>query len=71
VVGGANSRLPAELGLTDFLGGFDTVAGPPAEVKKVLDGLEQRGVSGFVSNLPGNADKHGTLRRLHKIFNKN
>ena len=70
VVGGANSRLPAELGLTDFLGGFDTVAGPPAEVKKVLDGLEQRGVSGFISNLPGNADKHGTLRRLHDIFNK-
>ena len=67
VVGGANSRLPAELGLTDFLGGFDTVAGPAAEVKKVLDGLERRGVSGFIANLPGNADKHGTLRRLAAI----
>ena len=71
VVGGANSRLPAELGLTELLGNFDTVAGPPAEVKKVLDGLEQRGVSAFISNLPGNADKHGTLRRLHQIFKKN
>jgi alkanesulfonate monooxygenase SsuD/methylene tetrahydromethanopterin reductase-like flavin-dependent oxidoreductase (luciferase family) len=70
VVGGANSRLPAELGLTDLLGGFDTVAGPPAEVKKVLDGLTQRGVAAFISNLPGNADKHGTLRRLHAVFNK-
>jgi 5,10-methylenetetrahydromethanopterin reductase len=68
VVGGANSRLPAELGLTEFLGGFDTVAGPPAEVKKVLDGLEQRGVSAFISNLPGNADKHGTLRRLNALW---
>ncbi|HEY3850859.1 MAG TPA: LLM class flavin-dependent oxidoreductase [Steroidobacteraceae bacterium] len=70
VVGGANSRLPGELGLTEFLGGFDTVAGPPAEVKKVLDGLERRGVSAFIANLPGNADKHGTLRRLHAVFNE-
>jgi hypothetical protein len=60
--------LPAELGLTEFLGGFDTVAGPPAEVKKVLDGLQQRGISAFISNLPGNADKHGTLRRLHELW---
>jgi 5,10-methylenetetrahydromethanopterin reductase len=70
VVGGANSRLPAQLGLTDFLGGFDTVVGPAVEVKKVLDGLEQRGVSGFIANLPGNADKHGTLRRLAAILKK-
>jgi 5,10-methylenetetrahydromethanopterin reductase len=68
VVGGANSRLPAQLGLTDFLGGFDTVAGPPEEVSKVLAGLEQRGVAGFIANLPGNADRHGTLRRLHDVF---
>ena len=71
VVGGANSRLPAELGLTDFLGGFDTVAGPPAEVKRILDGLEQRGVSAFIANLPGCADKHGTLRRLAALVEKN
>jgi 5,10-methylenetetrahydromethanopterin reductase len=71
VVGGANSRLPGELGLTDFLGGFDTVAGPPAEIKKVLDGLEQRGVAGFIANLPGAADKQGTLRRLAAIAKKN
>jgi 5,10-methylenetetrahydromethanopterin reductase len=68
VVGGANSRLPQELGLTDFLGGFDTVAGPPADVKSVLHGLEQRGVTAFISNLPGNADKHGTLRRLSALW---
>jgi hypothetical protein len=37
-------------------------------VKKVLDGLEQRGVSAFISNLPGNADKHGTLRRLNALW---
>jgi 5,10-methylenetetrahydromethanopterin reductase len=67
VVGGTNSRLPAELGLVELLGEFDTVAGPPAEVKKVLDGLEQRGVAAFISNLPGNADKHGTLRRLSAL----
>jgi hypothetical protein len=67
-VGGANSRLPEALGLTEFLGNFDTVAGPPSEVKKVLDGLEQRGVAAFVSNLPGNADKHGTLKRLSALW---
>jgi len=70
VVGGTNARLPEQLGLTEFLGGFDTVAGPPAEVKKVLDGLEQRGVAGFIANLPGAADKQGTLRRLAALVKK-
>ena len=67
VVGGKNARLLDELGLTEFLSQFDTVAGPPAEVKRVLDGLAARGVSTFIANLPGHADKLGTLRRLAEL----
>jgi alkanesulfonate monooxygenase SsuD/methylene tetrahydromethanopterin reductase-like flavin-dependent oxidoreductase (luciferase family) len=68
VVGGKNARLLDELGLTEFLGNFDTVAGTAEEVKRILDGLAQRGVSTFIANMPGHADKSGTLRRLSKLM---
>jgi len=68
VVGGKNARLLDELGLTEFLSQFDTVAGTPAEVKRILDGLAERGVSTFIANLPGHADKLGTLRRLAELM---
>lgn len=64
VVGGKNAQLMDELGLTEYLSQFDTVAGTPEYVADVLKGLEERGVSTFIVNMPGNADKEGTLRRL-------
>jgi hypothetical protein len=70
VVGGRNAQLLDELGLTEFLGGIDTVAGPPEEVKRILDGLTERGVSTFIANMPGHADKLGTLRRLSKLMGR-
>ena len=70
VVGGKNARLLDELGLIDFLGGFDCVAGTPDYVRGVIDGLKARGVSTFVINMPGHADKLGTLRRVSKLMGK-
>jgi alkanesulfonate monooxygenase SsuD/methylene tetrahydromethanopterin reductase-like flavin-dependent oxidoreductase (luciferase family) len=68
VVGGKNAQLLDELELTEFLGQIDTVAGTAEEVKRVLDGVAQRGVSTFIANMPGHADKLGTLRRLSKLM---
>jgi alkanesulfonate monooxygenase SsuD/methylene tetrahydromethanopterin reductase-like flavin-dependent oxidoreductase (luciferase family) len=70
VVGGKNVRLLDELGLTEFLGNIDTVAGTPAEVKRTFDGLVELGVSTFIVNLPGHADKLGTLQRLSHLLGK-
>jgi hypothetical protein len=56
--------------LIDYLGGFDCVAGTPEYVSDVIDGLEARGVSTFVINMPGHADKEGTLRRVAKLRGK-
>lgn len=70
VVGGKNARLLDELGLMEFLGQIDTVAGTPAEVRRILDGLAQRGVSTFIANMPGHADKLGTLRRLSALMGR-
>ncbi|MFA7556110.1 MAG: LLM class flavin-dependent oxidoreductase [Spongiibacteraceae bacterium] len=69
-VGGKNSQLLDELGLTDYLGQFDTIAGTPAYVAKVLSELKQRGVSTFVVNMPGHADREGTMRELANIRNQ-
>jgi len=68
VVGGKNARLLDELGLTEFLGQIDTVAGSSEEVKRILDGLAERGVSTFIANMPGHADKLGTLCRLSRLM---
>ena len=68
VVGGKNARLLDELGLTEFLGNFDTVAGTAEDIKRILDGLAERGVATFIANMPGHADKSGTLRRLSKLM---
>jgi 5,10-methylenetetrahydromethanopterin reductase len=70
VVGGKNTRLLDELGLTEFLGQFDTIAGPPDHVRDVLAGLAERGVSTFIVPLPGHADKLGTLRRLSELMGR-
>lgn len=70
VVGGKNAQLLDQLGLTEFLGQIDTVAGTPEEVRSVMDGLSQRGVSTFIANLPGHADKLGILHRLSQLMGK-
>jgi alkanesulfonate monooxygenase SsuD/methylene tetrahydromethanopterin reductase-like flavin-dependent oxidoreductase (luciferase family) len=67
VVGGNNAMLLEELGLKEYLAQFDTVVGTPEHVGGVLEQLEQRGVSGFIANMPGHADKEGTMRRLAEI----
>ena len=67
---GPARSLVEELGLTEFLGAIDTVAGTPEEVKRILDGLAERGVSTFIANMPGHADKLGTLRRLSKLMGR-
>ena len=64
VVGGKNVSLMDELGLTEFLSHYDTIAGPPDEVAATLKGLDALGVDTFFVALPGNADREGTMRRL-------
>lgn len=64
VVGGKNVKLMDELGLTEFLSHFETIAGPPEEVSSTLKEMEALGVDTFFAALPGNADREGTLRRL-------
>lgn len=70
VVGGKNARLLDELDLIDFLSDFDCVAGTPEYVRSVIDGLESRGVSTFVINMPGHADKLGTLHRVANLMGR-
>lgn len=67
VVGGKNARLLDELELTDYLGQIDTIAGSPEYVGKILQGLEERGVSTFIANMPGHADRAGTMRQLAQL----
>lgn len=64
VVGGKNVRLMEELGLTEFLSHYDTIAGPPEEVSAKLKEMEALGVDTFFVAMPGNADREGTMRRL-------
>jgi hypothetical protein len=66
VVGGKNVTLMDDLGLTEFLSDFDTIAGPPEEVAATLKEMEALGVDTFFAALPGNADREGTLRRLSR-----
>jgi alkanesulfonate monooxygenase SsuD/methylene tetrahydromethanopterin reductase-like flavin-dependent oxidoreductase (luciferase family) len=67
VVGGKNAQLLDELGLLDYLSQFDTVAGDADTVCAVLKGLKQRGVSTFIANMPGHADRAGTMQRLSEL----
>jgi alkanesulfonate monooxygenase SsuD/methylene tetrahydromethanopterin reductase-like flavin-dependent oxidoreductase (luciferase family) len=67
VVAGRNVSLLTELGLTEFLGSFDTVAGSPAEVKITYEAMRALGVDAFLSILPGHADPETNLRALAEI----
>jgi 5,10-methylenetetrahydromethanopterin reductase len=65
-VGGRNVELLNELGpeLTQFLASRDTIVGTPEEVKRVLNGLDELGVSAFITNMPGHGDRAGNMRAL-------
>jgi 5,10-methylenetetrahydromethanopterin reductase len=64
VVGGKNVALMEELGLTEFLADFDTVAGPVETVTAMLRQLEALGVSTFIAALPGHAAPLETISGL-------
>jgi len=64
VVGGRNVALMEELGLTEFLAGFDTLAGPVEAATDMLRDLEALGVSTFIAALPGHAAPLETIRGL-------
>jgi alkanesulfonate monooxygenase SsuD/methylene tetrahydromethanopterin reductase-like flavin-dependent oxidoreductase (luciferase family) len=64
VVGGKNVALMDELGLTDFLSEFETLAGPEEAATAMLRELERLGVSTFIAALPGHAAPDVTIRGL-------
>lgn len=64
VVGGKNVALMDELGLTEFLSDFDTLAGPVESATAMLRQLEAMGVSTFIAALPGHAAPLETIRGL-------
>ena len=64
VVGGRNVALMEELGLTEFLADFDTLAGPVDAAVDMLRRLEAMGVSTFIAALPGHAAPLETIRGL-------
>lgn len=64
VVGGKNVELMKELGLTEYLSEFDTLAGPVAAATDMLRKLEALGVSTFIAALPGHAAPLETIRGL-------
>lgn len=64
VVGGRNVALMEELGLTDFLAQFDTLAGPETAATDMLRKLAALGVSTFIAALPGHASPLETIRAL-------
>ena len=64
VVGGRNVALMEELGLTEYLSDFDTLAGPVESATAMLQALEDMGVSTFIAALPGHGAPLETIRGL-------
>jgi len=64
VVGGKNVALMKELGLTDYLAQFDTLAGPVENATAMMRALEGMGVSTFIAALPGHAAPLDTMHGL-------
>jgi alkanesulfonate monooxygenase SsuD/methylene tetrahydromethanopterin reductase-like flavin-dependent oxidoreductase (luciferase family) len=64
VVGGRNVALMEELGLTEYLAEFDTLAGPVESATEMLRELDAMGVSTFIAALPGHAAPLETIRGL-------
>jgi 5,10-methylenetetrahydromethanopterin reductase len=70
VPGGKNVALMRELGLAEYLGNYDVVAGTPDEVGKVMDRLETIGVDAFFITVPGHEDPESTIRAMAEILGK-
>jgi alkanesulfonate monooxygenase SsuD/methylene tetrahydromethanopterin reductase-like flavin-dependent oxidoreductase (luciferase family) len=72
VAGGKNARMLDALdpALKEFLAAADTIMGTEEEVQAVLDGLRNLGVTAFITNMPGHADRQGNMRALARLFNK-
>lgn len=64
VVGGKNVQLMDEMGLTQFLQDFDTIAGPEEHLTQVMRDMEALGVSTLIAALPGHADPLVTIRGM-------
>ncbi|MBB35888.1 MAG: methylene-tetrahydromethanopterin reductase [Hirschia sp.] len=64
VVGGKNVQLMDEMGLTEFLQDFDTIAGPEEHMTEVMRKLDNMGVSTLIAALPGHADPLVTISGL-------
>lgn len=64
VAGGRNVALMEELGLTEYLAEFDTLAGPVESATEMLRALDAMGVSTFIAALPGHAAPLETIRGL-------
>ena len=64
VPGSSNGRLVEELGLADYLAGFNSIAGTPEEVRTIVNHVASRGISRLMCALPGISDRIGTMRRL-------
>lgn len=70
IPGGKNVALMRELGLSEFLGNFDVVAGPADHVGKVMDRLVTMGVDAFFMAAPGHEEPEPTMRAMAEIFGK-
>lgn len=64
VPGGPNVALMEELGLTEFLAGFETTIGTADQVAEAMRAMAAMGVSTFIAALPGNADPTAAIRGL-------
>jgi alkanesulfonate monooxygenase SsuD/methylene tetrahydromethanopterin reductase-like flavin-dependent oxidoreductase (luciferase family) len=64
VPGGPNIALMEELGLTEFLAGFETVIGTADQVAAAMRAMEAMGVSTFIAALPSNSDPLAAIRGL-------
>ncbi len=69
VVNGNNVRALNAAGpdVIDYLTSIHTVAGTPSHVKSIIDGLEEMGVSAFITNTSGHADPYNHLETLAKL----
>lgn len=68
--GGSNDRLLDEFGyeFIDYLSKMHTVAGTPLQVKSFLNGLDELGVTAFITSTSGHADSFGHLRSLANLM---
>lgn len=70
VPGGKNVALMRELGLSEYLGNYDVVAGTADEVGKVMGRLEAMGVDAFFITVPGHEDPESTIEAMAGLLGK-